>query len=374
MNRPLRTRMMGGVGGAGEMPASTRLCCDRLTADSIIKHLPDRSLHSIPKRWYSTWELYVCNLTCSMTTPPDQSSETINHDQSFKELISNFFMEFLELFVSDLAKDIDPDSIRFLPQEYFADLVEGDEKIIDLLVEVRLAGQDKTFLFHLEAQSYNESQIGRRMFYYLARLHQNYVKDIYPIVIFSYDEPYRAEQDTFKIEFPDLKVLEFRFRAIQLNRLNWRDYVGSSNPVAAALMAKMKIAKRDRPKVKAECLRLLVTLKLDPAKTRLISKFVDTYLRLNAQEEQTFQAEIDKIGVEQKEAIMQVTTSWEETGIEKGQRSLILRQLNRRVGSLSAEVQTQIEALSLNQLEILSEALLDFNSLNDLSDWLEVNG
>jgi Domain of unknown function (DUF4351) len=48
--------------------------------------------------------------------------------------------------------------------------------------------------------------------------------------------------------------------------------------------------------------------------------------------------------------------------------------LNRRVGSLAAEVQTQIEALSLNQLEILSEALLDFKLLNDLSDWLEVNG
>jgi hypothetical protein len=86
-----------------------------------------------------------------MTTPPDQSAEPINHDQSFKELISTFFLEFLELFVPDLAKDIEPDSIRFLPQEYFADLVEGNEKIIDLLVEVRLAEQDKTFLFHLEA-------------------------------------------------------------------------------------------------------------------------------------------------------------------------------------------------------------------------------
>jgi hypothetical protein len=61
-------------------------------------------------------------------------------------------------------------------------------------------------------------------------------------------------------------VLEFRFHAIQLNRLNWRDYIDRPNPVAAALMSKMKIAKRDRPNVKAECLRLLVTLKLDPAK------------------------------------------------------------------------------------------------------------
>jgi predicted transposase/invertase (TIGR01784 family) len=309
-----------------------------------------------------------------MTTLPNPSAETISHDQNFKELISTFFLEFLELFVPDLAKDIDPDSIRFLPQEYFADLVEGDEKIIDLLVEVRLAGQDKTFLFHLEAQSYSESQIGRRMFYYLARLHQNYVKDIYPIVIFSYDEPYRAEQDTFKIEFPDLKVLEFRFRAIQLNRLNWRDYINSSNPVAAALMSKMKIAKRDRPKVKAECLRLLVTLKLDPAKTRLISKFVDTYLRLNDKEEQTFQAELDKIEATQKEAIMQVTTSWEETGIEKGQRSLLNLLLEQKFGQLTDALNDRISSLSPDKLSALAIALLNFGSIDDLSNWLESNG
>ncbi|MCU0570658.1 MAG: DUF4351 domain-containing protein [Oculatellaceae cyanobacterium Prado106] len=209
------------------------------------------------------------------------------------------------------------------------------------------------------------------MFHYFARLDQNHLKDIYPIVIFSFDEPYRPEKDTFKVEFPNLKVLEFRFHAIQLNRLNWRDYLDRPNPVAAALMSKMKIAKRDRPKVKAECLRLLVTLKLDPAKTRLISKFVDTYLRLNTQEEKRFQKEVDKIGVAQKEAIMQITTSWEERGIERERRSLVLRQLNRRVGALPESTQAQVEALSFDQVGILSEALLDFTSLTDLENWLE---
>ena len=57
-------------------------------------------------------------------------------------------------------------------------------------------------------------------------------------------------------------------------------------------MSKMRIAKRDRPQVKAECLRLLTTLRLDPGRTRLISGFVDTYLRLNQQEEQAFHVEI----------------------------------------------------------------------------------
>jgi hypothetical protein len=57
-------------------------------------------------------------------------------------------------------------------------------------------------------------------------------------------------------------------------------------------MAKMKLAERDRPKVKAECLRLMVTLKLDRARMRLIAGFVDTYLRLNQAEEERFHREM----------------------------------------------------------------------------------
>jgi hypothetical protein len=43
--------------------------------------------------------------------------------------------------------------------------------------------------------------------------------------------------------------------------------------------------------VKFECLRLLATLRLDPGRMKLISGFIDTYLRLSAEEEQLFPAE-----------------------------------------------------------------------------------
>jgi hypothetical protein len=58
------------------------------------------------------------------------AGQPIDHDQNFKELISTFFIEFLELFLPDVAKTIDPDSVKFLQQEYFVDLAEGEEKII----------------------------------------------------------------------------------------------------------------------------------------------------------------------------------------------------------------------------------------------------
>jgi predicted transposase YdaD len=306
----------------------------------------------------------------------------IDHDQLFKELLSTFFVEFLELFLPQVAAAIDPDSVVFLPQEYFADLTTGNTKIIDLLAQVRLAGQEVGFLIHVEAQASSKSDFARRMFFYFARLHQKYLQRIYPIVIFSFDEPYREEPQQYAVEFDDLKVMEFNFKTIQLNRLNWRDYLNQPNPVAAALMAKMKINPADRPRVKVECLRLLATLRLDPARTRLISGFVDTYLQLNIQDEQVFQDEVGTLGVIEREGIMQIVTSWMEQGIAKGRtegkteeaRSLILRQLTRRIGVVSPELQSHITVLSLAQLEALGEALLDFTDAGDLVRWLLENG
>ncbi|MFN6211716.1 MAG: DUF4351 domain-containing protein, partial [Microcystis sp.] len=51
--------------------------------------------------------------------------------------------------------------------------------------------------------------------------------------------------------------------------------------------------------------------------------------------------------------------------------NLLLRQLNRRIGGISAELSANIQSLSLENLENLGEALLDFQSVEDLEQWLE---
>jgi hypothetical protein len=61
-------------------------------------------------------------------SPALTEQEQISHDQNFKELISTFFLEFLELFVPELAALVEPDSLRFLQQEYFTDLLAGEEE------------------------------------------------------------------------------------------------------------------------------------------------------------------------------------------------------------------------------------------------------
>lgn len=62
-----------------------------------------------------------------------------------------------------------------------------------------------------------------------------------------------------------------------------------------------------------------------------------------------------------------------ERGVLEGEQAIILKQLKRRIGELSPEIQQCIQSFSINQLETLSEALLDFNTRADLFNWLETN-
>jgi hypothetical protein len=298
-------------------------------------------------------------------TPP------IDHDQLFKQLLETFFVEFIELFAPALTEYLDLTQLTFLPQQYFTDIIDGDRKAIDILVQVPVKPNEingskpiYTILLHIENQSTSKANFTQRMFFYFAELHREYRLPIYPIAIFSFDEPKRSEPHQYRITLPELDVLTFNFQAIQLNRLNWRDFLQHQNPIAAALMAKMKIAKKDRPKVKVECLRLLANLQLDLARNFLISGFVDTYLRLNQKEEQVFQAEIAKIGtVAEQEKVMKLTTSWMERGIEQGIGQGLIQGLEQeRRSNISTLLELRYESID-EQLAAILPNLMTLTSI-----------
>jgi predicted transposase/invertase (TIGR01784 family) len=62
-----------------------------------------------------------------------------------------------------------------------------------------------------------------------------------------------------------------------------------------------------------------------------------------------------------------------QEGRQEGERSLVLRLLTRRVGAVPTQLSVQIEALPLEQLEALGEALLDFRAIADLETWLQAD-
>ena len=311
----------------------------------------------------------------------------MDHDRLFKELLTTFFVEFVDLFLPDIAAALDR-SVAAVPmdKEVFTDVTSGDKHEVDILMKARLRGEDAFFLIHVENQSTAQSDFPKRMFRYFARLSEKYDLPVYPVVVFSYDTPRRPEPNQFVVAFPSETVLQFRYRVIQLNRLPWRRFVRQENPVASALMAKMKMSVRDRPRVKAECLRLLASLKLDPARTKLIGGFVDSYLKLSGEELKQFERAIDQFLPTERAATMEITTSWEQAGItqgitqgisqgitqgiSQGKETLIVRLLRRRLGPVPDSLTARLTALTAGQLDDLGEALLDFQTPADLAQWL----
>lgn len=298
----------------------------------------------------------------------------MDHDRLFKELLTTYFADFIALFLPAVDSYLDRQSIEFLDKEIFTDVSASERHEVDLLAKARFKGEEAFFLIHVENQSSTEPTFAARMFRYFARLQEKFSLPVYPIALFSFDAPQRPEPDQYGVSFPDLDVLTFRFRAIQLNQLNWHEFIRRPNPVAAALMTKMKIDPADRPRVKLECLRMIVTLKLDPARQQLIKTFMDSYLRLSALELQVYNREIEASEAIEREAVMEVLNEWEEIGqlrgIRMGEAAVILRQLGKKLGEIPIDVRQRIESLPQDRLEELADAVLDFSSLDDAKNWL----
>ena len=294
----------------------------------------------------------------------------INHDRLFKELLTTFFVEFIELFFPDIIEYLEADSLEFIDKEIFTDITAGARREADLLVKCRFQGRETFFLIHLEHQSKREKDFARRMFFYFARLTEKFALPVFPIALFSYDKPQTEEKSQYMVDFPHRKVVEFNFAVIQLNRLDWRDFLLRDNPAASALMAKMGIATADRVTAKKECLRMIARLKLDPARAQLLSGFVDSYIRLLEAERKKLETEMQKLPSKEKEEVMEIMTSWKEEGVQMGKVELLNILLKEKIGRVNKNVQKQINKLSTEQLTEFGKALFNFESEKDVETWL----
>lgn len=96
--------------------------------------------------------------------------------------------------------------------------------------------------------------------------------------------------------------------------------------------------------------------KVEPEDERLIMRINTLYL--------------EKLQEATQQGIQQGVQQGIQQGIQQGEVKLIIRQLKRRFGELPTELETAIANLDLATIENLAEALLDFDSLEDLTQWL----
>lgn len=125
---------------------------------------------------------------------------------------------------------------------------------------------------------------------------------------------------------------------------------------------------------------------VDKGQATAIVELIETILvyklpRLKRQEIQSMLGLTD-IDLKQTQFYQDVFAEGRQEGRQEGHiegrreegATLILRQLQRRCGALSAALRAQVEQLSVPQLELLGEALLDFRDTADLEQWLVTYG
>ncbi|MBB5175056.1 Rpn family recombination-promoting nuclease/putative transposase [Texcoconibacillus texcoconensis] len=297
----------------------------------------------------------------------------VDHDRLFKELLMTYFEEFMLLFFPEAYEAIDFQEIRFLPEELYTDVTAGEKYRVDLLAETKLKGEDGLIIIHVEPQSYVQEAFSERMFIYFSRLYETYRRKILPIAIFSYDK-IREEPATFEITFPFTNVLQFNFLTVQLKKKNWRDFIRSENPVAAALLSKMGYNESEKIEVKKEFLRMLVRMNIDAARQTLISGFFETYLQLTPEEEEKLLNEVKKMSNQEGEKVMELMVSYERRGMEKGME--IGKEEGKKLGKGEGKIEeriniaksmlkkeadenfiTEVTGLSYEEIELLKKEL-----------------
>jgi predicted transposase YdaD len=94
-------------------------------------------------------------------------------------------------------------------------------------------------------------------------------------------------------------------------------------------------------------------------------------IHLSRQEVETMSG----VRLEESRVYQDAKAEGKAVGITEGQlqegRSLIIRQIKRRIGKVFPSLQSKIETLSLTDIEALGEALFDFTAEVDFVTWLQ---
>ena len=115
------------------------------------------------------------------------TSEQIDHDKLYKELIINFFKEFMDGFFPEASSYIDYNYLEFLQQDTVVDVRQKEKKVIDILVKTKLRGEEGYVLVHVEPQAQKQGSFNERMFRYFCNLYLKHDMKILPVAVLAHD-------------------------------------------------------------------------------------------------------------------------------------------------------------------------------------------
>ncbi len=309
----------------------------------------------------------------------------MRHDQIWKEILWNFFAEFMELFFPEVAKRLDFSRIRLLDVSLFTDLPEGARREPDLLVEAHTRdGEVEIILVHIEIQVKHDRKVPYRMWEYYNLLRLRRKHRVFPLVVYLEASVGGLAEERYVESLLGRSILSFSYAVVALPDLSADEYMERENVLAPALSALMQGEQTGRVLRKLRAYQRMARSHLDEAKRSLLMYVIDRYAKLNRDEE----AEMNRLmeGSEMQE-VKEIITSYEERGVKKGikqgieqgieqgivrgivrgKREALLIQMRYRFGELPESVIARIERIkSSKELDELVHKVLDARSLEEM--------
>lgn len=317
-----------------------------------------------------------------------------DYDTPWKNMLEHAFPEFMAFYFPSAQTQIDWDKGYEFKNTELRQVVRDAElgkRYADALVQVTLStGMESWIYIHIEIQGQKDPAFAQRMFTYNYRLFDRYARPIASLAVLAdNDAHWKPDYYGFNVlgcshqlNFPVAKLLEYESELEQLEK--------HPNPFAIITAAHLRTRQtkhnpESRYRAKQALVRLLYRQGWE--KQRILDLFavLDWMMRLPDWLEQQLWQDIQLIeGETQMPYVTSVERLATERGMQKGVKkgvqqgrqqeclALVTRQLRRKFGREPAldNALTQLSLYSLAELEELADALLDFNNIEDLENWL----
>ena len=212
-------------------------------------------------------------------------------DEAWKQIIEQFFPQFVRFFVPELHDAIDfQKPITFLDKEMaqFGQQALSGAKVVDKLAQVFLKeGGEQWILVHIEVQGDADPDFSMRMFRYFYRIFDRYGKEIVSMAILteraSSSADGRYEWKVFG------SGVEFHYLAFNLMDYDREQLLADKNPIALVVLAaqeRERLRRRgDRFDAKWYLIRRLYERGYSREEIISLFKFIDWVIRLSDDEE-----------------------------------------------------------------------------------------
>jgi len=285
-------------------------------------------------------------------------------DLAWKEALTAYLPQFLELFLPEVHRDIDwGRPVEFLDGEVrrLNRGLSGQRRHADLVVRVHLlSGTLAMVVIHVEVQSQKDNQMPLRMRLYSDRLFERHRCPIYSLLVLGDADPQwrpslyesRIWGCRSSLEFPTLKLLDWQPRRAELE--------DSGNPLALVVAAHLAVLETNpeqpaRVQRALRLCRLMHTHGFAGDDTSRLFEVLEAMMAMTDDRYGEFEAGValleEELGVtlitrSQLKGMKKGLEQGREQGLEQGRRRSILEIAEARFGTIPEGLEGVLETIS----------------------------